>query len=180
MGRLLVISGVPASGKSTFCLSLAWQGWAFINHDEITASTLDQTWWRLVTSGRAGEFVPLTSAAGQDVVLEFGFPMALLPAVRQLKAAGADHWWFKADHDAAREVFVARNRAWQESRTHGIIPIQAFEKYVSDLAAHRAEIRKLFAAKIIETRDRDGTRVTVEEIHRRIFGERPSPEAVPD
>src|SRR4029077_10767950 len=96
------------SGKSTYCEWLAGQGWVFVNHDRITARAEDRTWWRLVTSHRAAEFVAVVAASDQDVALEFGFPIALLPDVRQMKAAGAQHWWFEADHRVARTEFIAR------------------------------------------------------------------------
>lgn len=93
MGRLLIVSGVPASGKSSYCAWLARQGWAFVNHDDANSSPreIDQMWWRCVTSGRAGDFVGIVQRRSQEVVVEYGFPLAWLPAVQQLKAAGAQH-----------------------------------------------------------------------------------------
>jgi hypothetical protein len=170
MGRLLVISGVPASGKSTYCEWLAGKGWLFINHDRIAADRPeDRTWWGLVTSRRAADFVKVVGAGDRDVVLEFGFPIALLPDVRQLKAAGAQHWWFEANHDVARGKFIARNDdLTREGKPHLAVDIRAFERYVSEIAAHREEIRALFAPRIIETLLRDGTRMPVEDVDRQV------------
>lgn len=161
---------MPASGKSTYCESLAARGWAFINHDRITGSADDQRWWGLVTTGRAADFVKVVAAADHDVVLEFGFPIGLLPDVRQLKAAGAQHWWFEADHGVARKKFIARNEELIRAGKHNlVVDIRAFERYVSDIAAHREEIRALFARRIIETLQRDGTRTKIEDVDRQVF-----------
>ena len=40
-----------------------------------------------------------------------------------------------------------------------------FDRYVRDIAAHRDEIREVFAPKFIETLQPDGKRLPVEEIH---------------
>jgi hypothetical protein len=123
-----------------------------------------------VTTGRAADFVKVVAAADHDVVLEFGFPIGLLPDVRQLKAAGAQHWWFEADHRAARKAFIARNEELTYSgKRHLVVDIRAFERYASDIAAHREEIRALFAPRIIETLQRDGTRMRVEDVDRQVL-----------
>jgi len=172
VGRLLVISGVPASGKSTYCEWLAARGWVFINHDRANLSTrpIDQTWWNLVISGRAADFVQVVATGKQDVALEFGFPTDLLPQVQLLKAAGAQHWWFEANHQTARALFIARNDEWtRQGRQDLVIPIMAFDKYVHDIVTHRDEIREVFAPTIIETLQPDGRRLPVEEIHRQVL-----------
>jgi hypothetical protein len=89
-------------------------------------------------------------------------------AVRQLKAAGAQHWWFEADHQAAREAFIARNKEWARSREHEPIDIGAFETYVSEIAAHRDEIRTIFHPKIIETLQPGGERLPNKDIDRQV------------
>ena len=172
MGRLLVISGVPASGKSSYCKWLTSRGWVFINHDRANQATrqIDQTWWGLVISGRAAVFVQVVATEQGNVVLEFGFPTDLLPQVRELKAAGAQHWWFELDHQTARQAFIARNDEWTlQGRQDLVIPVLYFDQYVHDITAHGDEIRKLFAPKIIETLQPDGKRLTDEEIHRVIL-----------
>lgn len=172
MARLLVISGVPATGKSSYCKSLAGRGWVFIDHDRANRATrqIDQTWWALVTSGRAADFVQVVARGKEDVALEFGFPTDLLPQVRLLKAAGAQHWWFGANHQSAREAFIARNDEWaSQGRQDLVIPIMYFDRYVRDIAAISDEIRKVFTPKIIETLQLGGKRLPVEEIHRQIL-----------
>jgi hypothetical protein len=84
---------VPASGKSTYCEWLASRGWAFIDHDRVTGRTDDQRWWGLVTTRRAADFVKVVAAGAHDVVLEFGFPIGLLPDVRRLKGLGRGQRW---------------------------------------------------------------------------------------
>ena len=123
-----------------------------------------------MTSRRAADFVHLVAAGDEDVILEFGFPIALLPDVRQLKAAGAQHWWFEANHRVARKKFIARNEELTRAGKHNlVVDIRAFDRYVSDIAAHREEIRALFASRIVETLLRDGTRMRVEDIDRQVI-----------
>jgi hypothetical protein len=182
-GRLLVISGVPATGKSTYCEWLTGRGWRFINHDraESAKREIDQTWWRLVTSDRAADFVPLVSAGTQDIALEFGFPIALLPQVRQLKAAGAQHWWFDADHHTAREAFIARNQEMARlGKRDRIVDIRFFDKYVNDIAARRDELHQLFEPKIIETVMLGGKYIPMKEIDRQVLAGSDWPDEVGD
>lgn len=131
---------------------------------------IDQTWWSLVISGRVTDFVQVVATGQQDVALEFGFPLGLLPQVRQLKTAGAQHWWFDANHQTARKAFITRNQELiRLGHPELVVPLVAFENYVRDIAAHQTEIRKLFAPNIIETLKPDGTRLMVEEIHRQVL-----------
>jgi hypothetical protein len=167
VGRLLIISGVPASGKSTYCAWLADRGWVFIDHDRITPRPTDQLWWRLLTSGHASDFLTAISAGSEDVVLEFGFPLGLLSTVRELKAAGGQHWWFDADHPAARAAFTARNDEWSQSGNR-TIDLAAFETQIQQIALHEDEIRAVFEPRIIETLDRTGQRLSVDEIDSRV------------
>ena len=143
-----------------------------INHDRVNLSTrpIDQVWWSLVTSGRAAAFVQVVADGPQDVALEFGFPLGLLPQVRQLKGAGAQHWWFDANHQAARQAFIARNeQAIRLRQFEQFVAVEAFDNYIGEIGAHEHEIRALFAPKIIETLKPDGTRMPLEEIHRQIL-----------
>lgn len=127
-------------------------------------------WVPAISRGRAADFVQTVATVGPDIALEFGFPFVYLPDVYQLKAAGAHHWWFDANHQTAREAFIARNEeAIREREPDKFVPLEAFENYVCDIAAHQDEIRKLFAPKIIEALKPDGTRLAVEEIHRQVL-----------
>lgn len=170
VGRLLVISGVPATGKSSYCRWVARSGWVHINHDRLTNRAEDQMWVAAISRRRAADFVQTVANAKPDIVLEFGFPFVYLPDVHQLKAAGAQHWWFEANHQTARKAFVARNEeSIREHKPNQFVPLEAFENYVRDIAAHQDEIQKLFAPKIIETLQPGGTRLDVDEIHRQVL-----------
>ncbi len=178
MGHLLIISGVPASGKSSYGTWLADRGWTFVDHDWVfngrrraPLQPMEQTWRNLVMSQppRVADFVEVVARAQEDVVLEYGFPYAWFPAVRQLKAAGAQHWWFEADHQTARAAFIIRNEERSRLGQHDlIVPIGAFEIYVGEIAAHRDEIKTVFDPKIIETLKVGGQRIPLEEVDRTI------------
>ncbi len=127
-------------------------------------------WVAAISRRRAADFVQTVANIGTDIVLEFGFPFVYLRDVYQLKAAGAQHWWFDANHQTAREAFIVRNeQAIRERMPETFVPLEAFENYVSDIAAHQDEIHELFGPKIIETLKPDGTRLTVEQIHRQVL-----------
>lgn len=127
-------------------------------------------WVAAISRRRAADFVRTVATVKPDIVLEFGFPFVYLPDVHELKAAGAQHWWFDAKHQTAREAFIARNEvAIRERRPDKFVPLEAFENYVRDIAAHQDEIQRLFAPKIIETLQRGGTRLDGDEIHRQVL-----------
>src|SRR5437899_2671491 len=104
---LLLIGGVPGTGKTTFAQWLADRGWTAVDHDEVvghgfTRTELDAAWAGLFNRHPATVY-PFVKFARQwptSVVVEFGLPARWWRIVVQLRAAGVIPWWFDGDRDA--------------------------------------------------------------------------------
>jgi hypothetical protein len=92
----LLIAGIPGTGKSTFTRWL-------INHHHYVRCPFGEepgpTFWADINEARATR---------PNVVIDWGFPVSCLPAVRTLIASGVKPWWFDGDRDAALQSFLAR------------------------------------------------------------------------
>src|SRR5215204_99584 len=115
---LLLLSGIPASGKTNFGRWLASEK-SFIHYDV----EHDQTSGRLAGAGllrpwyacfQTGDALPLVEAlrnSNRPIVWDWGFPVQSLPIVEVMKRAGFTLWWFDADPSTARAAFLARGDA---------------------------------------------------------------------
>ena len=156
VGRLLVVCGTPCAGKTTLGQWLERNhDWLFINHDSrrgADESIEEAAWWRGVLSGSLQEFVSIVRSGERDIVVEFGFPIHLLPLVQQLReASGVQLWWFQGDRFLARDLFVKRNAAWIETGERPPIPIAAFDNTIAFQRGTWDRIRPLFRHRTIET-----------------------------
>ena len=105
---MLFVSGIPATGKSTFCRYLAREhGFA---HYELECyprgwpiPLLHPVWER-----SRSEFVAELCRLHGRVVIDWGFPLAFLQWALELEASGARPIWFTGDINRAREIFVQR------------------------------------------------------------------------
>jgi hypothetical protein len=87
-------------------------------------------------SGKTVTSVPVTPYTtsvdvnlGPNVIIEWGFKVALLGCVRQLRAAGFDAWWLDGEEAAARQGYISRK---------GYSP--------SVMAAYRVQVEEIRAA----------------------------------
>ena len=105
---IILLSGVPATGKSAFARHLAREcgfahydlechprGWP---HPELKA-----TW----DASRSG-FVAQLRQYHERIVLDWGFPPSAVPWVEELRRSGAKLVWFDGDIARAQQVFVQR------------------------------------------------------------------------
>src|SRR5438094_909212 len=105
---IILLSGVPATGKSEFARHLAREcgfahydlechprGWP---HPELKA-----TW----DASRSG-FVAQLRQYHERIVLDWGFPPSAVPWVEELRRSGAKLVWFDGDIARAQQVFVQR------------------------------------------------------------------------
>jgi hypothetical protein len=149
---LLVISGLSGSGKTTYTDSLTERGWTALNHDLIVghglvSNDLEQAWGSTFQQAGAPTVEPFLRRAAewpQPVVLEFGFPIQLLPMVVDLRDAGASIWWFDGDRPAAQQAWRERNATRAEP-----YPDAAWRNYVDSVDLNWASICQVFGSNII-------------------------------
>ncbi len=154
---IIHVSGIPASGKSTFCRYLAREhgfahyelecfprGWP---HPELHA-----TWERDRT-----KFVAELRRWHDRVAIEWGFPPRCHPMVAELSAAGVNLVWFQANIVRAREAFVMR----------GGMDGRLFDEQVGQL--QRARLPEGLDARVIETLDHTGAFKAAHSIAEEVF-----------
>ena len=158
--QLLLLSGIPAAGKSHFGRWLEEaHGYVHLDVEKegcLARNHLLDAWNRCFALPDVGPFVKALYRLGDRVVVNWGFPPRCLSVVQRFKAAGLVPWWFDADHDAARRAFVIRND----------VPLQAFEIQMADIREQWANIEATFRPNIITTLAADDSRLPVEETYK--------------
>ena len=137
-----LISGIPASGKSTFCKWLEEKK-GFLHLDVEEAGVLDRyglaTAWNTLfdVTGTAAPFIEVLDTFNRPVVIDWGFPPEHLNAVRKLFDGGVMLWWFAADWAVARRKFIARGNKG---------PVAVFDIQLRKIEAALPEINALFGS----------------------------------
>lgn len=158
----MLISGAPASGKTTFGNFLRDNhGYLHVDLEARPESrTILHQFWNQCWSNQSPErFFAELSAIHPKCIITWGIPFDCLAVVSALQAARVDCWWFDAEITLAESEWVRR-----EGRQPVGVERNQFEK----LKAFPNRIPQLFGDKVIVTLD-DGGRVPAEEIFRRIM-----------
>jgi len=138
-----LISGIPASGKSTFCEWLEKKK-GFLHVDVEKPGVLDQyglvTAWATLfdASTSAAPFIEALEKFKRPVVIDWGFPPEHLNTVRKLSESGVMLWWFAADWAVARRKFQLRRNP------HA----QDFDIQIRQIEAALPEINALFRSHV--------------------------------
>jgi hypothetical protein len=138
-----LISGIPASGKSTFCRWLEEKK-GFLHVDVEKPGMLDRyglaTAWNATfgASASAAPFVQALDKFNRPVVIDWGFPPEHLDAIRKLLDGGVMLWWFAADWAVARRKFKER----------GTISMGHFDNQITKIEAALPEINALFRSHV--------------------------------
>src|SRR5947209_2760152 len=106
-----LLSGIPATGKTTFGAWLEQQrGFLHLDVEEdgLEKANVRIEWDELCKCLCADRLMLSLNKVNRPLVLDWGFPVSALPIVRKLKAAGFETWWFDGDIKRARERFVGR------------------------------------------------------------------------
>ena len=105
---ILLLSGIPATGKSSFGQYLA-RVHSFA-HDDLEC--YPRGWphpeLKLQWDSSRSEFVKALQKIHSHIALDWGFPVRCLPWVRELQDAGVRLLWFTGSRPQAREIFIAR------------------------------------------------------------------------
>jgi hypothetical protein len=108
-----LISGIPASGKSTFSRWLEEKK-GFLHLDVEEDGVLDRhglaTAWNALfgASASAAPLIEALDKFNRPVAIDWGFPPECLDTVRKLFDGGVMLWWFAADWTVARRKFKER------------------------------------------------------------------------
>jgi len=162
--EILLIAGIPASGKSYFG---AWleKNHSYLHVDveedgRLASNGLLPAWNSCYQAGNVDGFVDALKRLRRRVALDWGFPPRWLGIVQQFKVAGIALWWFHADHDAAREAFIAR----------GDVSIEAFNLQMAAIKDRWSDIKATFAPNLVTTLRADRTRLEPKAIYKAMFG----------
>jgi hypothetical protein len=165
MHKIVLISGIPASGKSCYGQWLEIEK-GFIHLDVEQNGVLAQTglmaeWTAIFASGGSvTPFVVALRKLGKPVTIDWGFPPYWLSVVDALKAEGVEIWWFDGDRQAARESFVKR----------GTVQVAALDRQMAAIDGAWPEIKRVFGSHVINTVSTGGSYLKPEAIYRRMFG----------
>ena len=149
---LLVISGVPGAGKSHFGRWLRSKGWRWIDNDKVASKpskdVIEASWLGVFGVGDATErikgFVNAARADATPTVLEFGFPVQLLPVVEAMRASGALAWWFTGDGPTCLSD-------WRSS-WHSEMPDEIWWRQYDAITREWPAIAQVYGPNIIRTR----------------------------
>src|SRR5713101_866145 len=138
-----LFSGIPASGKSTFCRWLEEKkGFLHLNVEEdgvLDRHGLAAEWLALFGAGTsAASFVQALDRFRRPVVIDWGFPPEHLDTVRNLFDGGVMLWWFAAAWAVARRKFKER----------GTLPMELFDIQIRKIDAALPEINALFRSHV--------------------------------
>lgn len=155
--EVIYISGIPATGKSSFCRHLERQhGYHHCDFDKLLQCRPFPAPFDLLD--RSCElFVSEIIHQWHHVVIDWGFPVACLPRVREFRNAGVRLIWFDGDIMIARRVYERRQGAAQ---LH----------YIDKQIAHIQEsgLPNGLGAQIVQGYKRDGRFPPPEELFRSV------------
>lgn len=135
----LLVSGLPGSGKSSYCRWLAREhGYLHIDVDLQEEPCLN-----LLASSQPGALQDMMAgllARNPCVAFDWGFPVQFIDRVRLMKHQGAHVWWFDGDEKAAEQSALARPWAKPEEFHHQLESIRSTWSAIS----------KVFQGQILE------------------------------
>ncbi len=154
---LILLSGVPATGKSTFGRYLSREH-GFAHYDlechprGWPHPDLKPTW-----EASRQAFVAELKQHHKRVALDWGFPVHCLPIVNELRGQGVRLIWFDGDRSRARSVFQER----------GGLALSDFETQVAaiDTAGYPARLNCV----VVQALSAEGAFMEARAIEHRVF-----------
>jgi len=157
VGDVLLISGIPGSGKTRYAKWLEGHGWR-VESDRLgpSSDSLSEGFRRAVE----GDDGPLLEAAGESpgLVVEWGFPVQALPLVEAMIRRGYKAWYFEGDRDAALTAWTSN---WAS-----VQPKENWWAQVAGLDSVLPRIRAIYVNRIIRTVEAGPTHLAEPDIHK--------------
>jgi hypothetical protein len=162
----ILIAGIPAAGKSTFCRWLSrehqYVHWEF---DQMLADPRAypkevEPLLEMICASGAEQIEALTKQLPERLVIDWGFPPKNIGTVSVLKAAGFRIFWFDGDRARARQDYIAR----------GTASIQMLDIQMPEIQEAWPQISALFRPNMIDVLRPDGQRMLANDIWRVIGG----------
>lgn len=155
MGKIILVAGTPASGKTSFGDYLRdKKHFLHVDIEEFEGSYYHAVWAAALRLKDVSLFLNTLKERSHNTVLSWGFHLDDLQIVADLKRAGVRLWWFEADEARARERFISR----------GGDSIGAFDAQMKRIKNNRGNIEELFQPNILTTLRPDNSCMTFREI----------------
>lgn len=160
---IVLIAGIPGTGKSTFADWLA-KNRGFRHLDIEVAGVLGQarlraSWDRVISERGVGRFMSELQALRTPVVITWSFPVAYGWVIDGLKAQGTQVWWFDGDRGAALAAFLGK----------GGNPT-AFSVQVDGIDREWGKIERLFRGRMLHVVRAGPTFLSPDEICASLLG----------
>jgi hypothetical protein len=173
LSQVLLICGMPASGKTTFGNWLRdTHGFLHLNlelKDSLVANGLPSFWpeqrlWSMDPQ-QVQRFIGYLHTQDRDTVMTWGFHVDCLGLIQEMASVGVTAWWFEVDRLAAREKFASRGTVIRSGVLQPGTPDPVrFDQQMGVLTSRWAEIAMSFGERIIRTLGPDGAYLPPETI----------------
>jgi hypothetical protein len=155
VGKIILVAGTPASGKTSFGDYLRdKKHFLHVDIEEFDGSYLHSVWVAALRLKELSLFLNTLKERTPNAVLSWGFHLDDLQIASDLKRAGVRLWWFEADEARARERFIARAG----------VSLDVFDAQMKRIKNNRGKIEELFQPNILTTLRSDNSSMTFREI----------------
>ncbi|NQV88076.1 MAG: hypothetical protein HQ402_00785 [Parcubacteria group bacterium] len=160
--NIILFSGIPASGKSTYGKWLEEEkGMIYWDLEHETLEEVEKRSGLYIGRGHdLGSFLEAVKETDRIIVIDWGFPPdTMLGEIKNLFDNKVKLWWFDGDRKSARTSFLKR----------GTVSEEALDIQMKKIEDHWPQIKNLFGENIIQSINSNGEYLPKEEIYKIIF-----------